>query len=379
MSHNGSLEMKACSPVNSILPAVIVLVISLLLIIFTIAGNGGDPLYLVHIGTRYSQGDPNGTEGYDGQFVYFIARYLDPSIVAVHLDVPAYRYQRILLPLLAHGLSFGNSGLLPWMIPLLGLFSLAIGTWAVAALLSSWQVNPWYALIFGFWAGFVLALVTDLPEPLAYSLVACGILAIERNRLVLGSCLMGLSVFAKEVTLLFVLAAILVYLNERRWREVILMGLLGIVPYAVFQIWLWSIFGQPGIGSGGAMATPFELLPFMGLFRIGFQSPLYLLAMLVVFGPTILFPVVWGIWVSVKSWLVNERNLMVVGLFLNALVIVFTPFSTFRETGGIIRFSSGLVLAVLLFAGRYHQRRALNYSIFWLVLNVFLLKASVPS
>jgi len=94
-----------------------------------------------------------------------------------------------------------------------------------------------------------------------------------------------------------------------------------------------------------------------------------------VFGPMILLPVVWGIWVSVKYWLADERNLIVTGLFINALVIVFTPFSTFRETGGIIRFSSGLVLAVLLFAGRYQQRRAMNYSIFWLVLNVFLLKA----
>jgi len=300
-------------------------------------------------------------------------------IVSTHLDVPAYRYQRILLPLLARGLSICNSDLLPWTIPLLGLLSLGIGTWAVAELFLSWRLNPWYALVFGLWAGFMLALVTDLPEPLAFGLVACGILALERDRLALGGCLLGLSVFAKEVTLLFVLAAVLASLSNHKWREAILLGLLGISPFALFQIWLWSVFGQPGIGSGGAMATPFEWIPFMGLFRIGSDSPVYLLGMLVVFGPTVLLPVVWGIWVSVKSWLANERNLMVMGLFVNALVIVFTPFSTFRETGGIIRFSSGLVLAVLLFAGRYHQRRVMNYSIFWLVLNVFLLKANIPN
>jgi hypothetical protein len=57
------------------------------------------------------------------------------------------------------------------------------------------------------------------------------------------------------------------------------------------------------------------------------------------------------------------------------LMIAFTPFSTFRETGGILRYASGLMLAVLLFAGRYHQRRALNYSLFWVVLNAILLKS----
>lgn len=373
--HNRLIHMKTWSSTPAIYPAIIVFFIALTLVCITVVKNGGDPLTLARIGTRFSQGDPNGTKGYDGQFVYFIARNPDPLKVAANLDVPAYRYQRILLPLLARGLSMGNDDLLPWIIALLGILSLAIGTWAVAELFKSWGVNSWYALVFGLWAGFLLALVTDLPEPLAYGLVACGILAIEHDRLTLGGCLLGFSIFAKEVTLLFILAAIVVYLYEHRWREIIILGLFGILPFAIFQIWLWSVYGQPGIGSGGAMATPFEWIPFMGLFRIGSYNPIYLLGMLVVFGPTILLPDVWGIWVSVKSWLANERNLIVTGLFINALVIIFTPFSTFRETGGIIRFSSGLVLAVLLFAGRYRLRRAMNYSIFWLVLNVFLLKA----
>jgi hypothetical protein len=367
--------MKIRSLSNPFYPAIIVLLISSIVVLIAIIVNGGDPLVLARIGTRFSEGDPSGTQGYDGQFVYFIAQNPDPYAIAARLDVPAYRYQRILLPLLARSLSMGNVGLLPWIIPVLGILSLVVGAWAVAELLVHWGVNPWYALIYGLWAGFLLALITDLSEPLAYGLVACGILAIEREQHILGGCLLGLSVFAKEVTLLFVLAALVVYLNERQWWKTIRLGLLGIFPFAIFQIWLWSVFSQPGIGSGGAMATQFEWIPFKGLFRIGSHSKEYLLAMLIVFGPTILLPVMWGIWASIKSWLTNERNLLVVGLFINALVIVFTPFSTFRETGGIIRFSSGLVLSVLLFAGKYRLRRVMNYSVFWLVLNVFLLKA----
>ncbi len=364
---------------NTLYPVMIVLLVSLALVFVSIANGDGDPLALARIGTRYSQGDSNGSDGYDGQFVYFIAVNPDPTKVEPYLDVPAYRYQRILLPILARIMSMGNLDLLPWMIVLIGVLSMAFGSWAASELLFRWGVSSWYALIYGLWVGFLLALITDLPEPLAFGLVVLGVLAIERSRPLLGVSLWGLSVFAKEVTLIFVFAGLLFYLYEHRWKEAFLTMLIGILPYAIFQLWLWSVFGQPGLGSGGAMATPFEWIPFRGLLQIGSYSLLYLFGMLAVFGPTVVFPVLWGIWSSVKSWLSNERSLFVICLFFNALIIVFSPFSTFRETGGILRFTSGLVLAVLLFAGRYQMRRALNYSLFWLVLNVFLLKPGGPS
>jgi hypothetical protein len=355
-------------------PAGVILIVATLLVAATVALNGGDPLALARIGTRFSQGDPQGSEGYDGQFIYFIAVNPDPQQVAQYLDVPAYRYQRILLPLLARAFSFGNRLLIPWMIAFIGILSLVGGTWAVSVLLAGWGVSRWYALVYGFWAGFLLALVVDLPEPLAYGLVAAGILALERDRPRLGWCLFGLAVFARETALLFTLATLVVYLYRREIRQAFSLALVGIVPFLIFQAWLWLTFGAPGIASGGAMATPFELIPYMGLLRIGGSSLTYLLAMLLVFGPTVILPSVWGVWRSTRSWLAGERNQIVVALFINALIIAFTPFSTFREPGGIIRFATGLILAVLLFAGRYRQRRVLNYSVFWVVLNVFLIK-----
>jgi hypothetical protein len=241
--------------------------------------------------------------------------------------------------------------------------------------MAGWGVSRWYALVYGLYAGFLVAVITDLPEPLAYGLVACGFLALERGRPLLGWVLLGLSVLAKEVALLFVLAVILAYAFQRRWRDALALSLIAVLPFCIFQLWLWLVFGQPGVASGGAMATPFEWIPFMGLLRIGFASPLYLAAMLVVFAPTVILPCLWGIWKSGAFFLEGQRNMIVLGLFLNSLVIPFVPFSTFRETGGMLRFACGLVLAVLLFAACYRQRRALNYSVFWLVLIVFLLKS----
>lgn len=365
--------MKRIAPLL-LSPASVTLLAATLLVVAAIALAGGDPLVLARLGTRFSNGDPQGSEGYDGQFVYYIARDPRPQAVAVYLDAPAYRYQRILLPLLARALSLGNPDWIPWLLPLIGILSLAGGTWALSVLLAGWDTNRWYALVYGLWAGFTLALVVDLPEPLAYGLVAGGVLALERRRDWLGWCLLGLALFARETTLLFVLAVLAAYLSQRQIRQSLGLALVALVPYLVFQAWLWLTFGQPGLASGGAMATPFEIIPYMGLLRIGQTSLAYLLAMLVVFGPTVVLPSLWGVWSALRRWLAGERNLIVASLFFNALVIAFTPFSTFRETGGIIRFATGLVLAVLLFAGRYQQRRVLNYSVFWVVLNVFLIK-----
>ena len=361
-------------PTNPFYPALVTALFLVLVVGWTIAQAGGNPLALARLGTRFSQADPAGTEGYDGQFVYYIARDPDPQTVAVYLDVPAYRYQRILLPLIARIFSLGNPNVLPWVLPLLGVICQAAGTWLVARLLAGWGVNPWYALVYGLYAGFVLAVRLDLPEPLAYGLVAAGLLAREQKHSAWSWIFYGLALFAREVTLVFVLAQLAADIFQRRWRNVFGLLLTACLPFMLFQGWLWLQFGQAGLGSGGQMATSFEWIPFMGLFRIGFESVPYLLAMLVVFGPAILLPSIWGMLHAAKNWLAGQRNVIVLALFLNALTIAALPFSTFRETGGLMRFSCGLVLAVLLYGGRYHLRRVLNYSPLWLVLNVFLLK-----
>ena len=356
-------------------PAFVCLVASAILVAWVIIQAGGDPLSLARLGTRYSQGDPNGTEGYDGQFIYYIARNPDPVEVLPYLDVPAYRYQRILLPLLARYLSLGKVEVIPWMLAGLGIFAQAAGTWAVAELLIGWGVSGWYALVYALWVGFILAVRLDLPEPLAYSLVAGALLSQERGKPWLAWPLLGLALLAKEVIALFVVAALLSSLQKKDWKNASGLLLVSILPYIVFQLWLWKVFGQPGIGSGGAMATPFELIPLMGLLRIGYFSPVYLLAMLVVFLPAVIVPALWGVWMGIRKWITGDASVVVLALIMNALAIFFLPFSTYRETGGLLRFACGLVMCVLLFTSRFHMKKALNYSFLWLVLNVFLLKS----
>src|SRR5579871_4588194 len=53
-------------------------------------------------------------DGYDGQFDYYIA--LDPANAPLHLDVPAYRYQRVLYPMLARVVVLGQASLIPYAL-----------------------------------------------------------------------------------------------------------------------------------------------------------------------------------------------------------------------------------------------------------------------
>jgi len=355
-------------------PALITFLVLGLVVAWVIISSGSDPLALARLGTQYSHNDPNGTQGYDGQFVYYIARDLRPDGAATHLDVPAYRYQRILMPLLARLLCFGNLEILPWTLAAIGIVAHSLGTWGLAAMLKNWGINPWYALVYGLWAGFVLAVRLDLPEPLAYGLVVAALLAASKEKQGTAWILYGLALFAKEVTLLFVAAQGLIYLWRRQWRSALGLGLLTLLPFGLFQLWLWHTFGALGLGSGGDMTTPFEWIPLMGLFRIGAYSPTLLIASLVVFGPFLLAPVFWGLWVvGVKVWQ-REIELIDLAFGLNTAIILFLPFSTFREPGGLLRFACGLVLSMILFAGRYRHQRVLRYLPLMLILNVFLLK-----
>ena len=271
-------------------------------------------------------------------------------------------------------LALGDTDRLGWMLIGIGVAAQVAGTMCVAGILRIFEVSAWYALAYGLFPGLLLAVRLDLPEPLAYGLTAGGLFATQRGKHGCAWALISLAIFAKETVLPFAVALELAYLLERRWGRALGLAAVAGVPFLVFQGWLFRTFGTLGLSSGGEMATGFELIPFWGILRIGEFSWVYLAAMLLVFGPTVVLPAVWGIIAAGRKLWNNEIDVVALALFLNALLIPFIPFSTYRETGGLLRFVCGLALAVILFAARYKLWRVLNYSLFWLGLNAFLLK-----
>jgi len=345
-------------------PWLVVLVLGMAYAGLTLARYDGDPLAFALVGTRYSQGDPGGTPGYDGQFAYFIAR--DPLQGCPQCDVPAYRYQRILYPLLAWALALGQASLVPWTLVGLNLAALAGGTWATERLLVARGVSPWYALSYGLYGGLVAGLRLDLPGPLALALVQGGLWAWHSRRQGLAAGLLLLAALAKETALVAAAGLLLYLLLERRFRLLTVTAAAVLLPFALWQALLWAWLGQPGVGSGGAMATSFESIPFAGLARVAAVDWRAFVLLLAVEGPLFVVPAIWALVASARDLARGRNHPWVVLLLMQAAVLPFLPFSTWREPLAMARLAAGLVAATILYGALRRSRRTLRWSFFWL-------------
>ncbi len=67
----------------------ITLMVCLVYLTAVLVLNRGDPTVFLTLTEPPSAEHPEGVDGYDGQFTYYIA--VDPITSPAHLDVPAYR------------------------------------------------------------------------------------------------------------------------------------------------------------------------------------------------------------------------------------------------------------------------------------------------
>jgi hypothetical protein len=355
--------------VKQSLPVFLAFAVGSLFMVWRLAEKGWEPAALAEIGAVTAEGAIVNSSGYDGQFAFFIAMDPNPANLMDKLDVPSYRYQRILYPVIARLVGLGNPDLIAWSLLVVNLLAHGVGTWAVARLLGEHAI---YAAAYALWVGLIAPIGLDLTEPLAYMLVALSWLARRNERPYLSGGLLTLAFFAKETTLVFALAFLLQDLFVLRNRESAASILAGLGAFAVFQAWLFFSFGEIGIGSGGAMSTPFELFPFWGLLRIGLVSMPALALFAVIFGPTIVIPAIWGISRGLRQWKDRRFTADGLALALNGVAVAFLPFSTFREPLGLVRFADGLVLALLVFSAAENRLRPLRYALFWSALLVML-------
>jgi hypothetical protein len=350
----------------------VVSVASLIYLVLTVATNGGDPLALATLGTRFSEGGPAGTEGYDGQFAYYIA--MDPLNGWQKCDVPAYRYQRILYPLLARALALGKDTAIPYALPLIGVVALGVGTWLTERILCQYGMSRWYAITYGLYAGQLMSVRLDLNEPLAYALVMAAILFLERNRWGWGVAMFGLAALAKETALVFVGGYLLYLLVRRQWRQPVGLALGVGMPFVAWQAVLWAWLGRPGLGSGGAGATGWEVIPYRGLWSVGAVDlrVLALLALIIV--PLAVIPSLAGLWATGRDLYRGRWHPFTTMLFANCLVMLFLPQSTYREPLAMLRLTTALVIATILYGACKRSKRTLNYTLLWLASLVFAMK-----
>lgn len=239
-------------------------------------------------------------DGYDGQFVYFIA--LDPANARYYVDSASYRYTRILYPMLARLAAFGKAEWTAFALVLVNLLAVTVGTWALAAWCPRHGLSPWYALVYAFCVGQVLAFSRDLTEVLAYALVALGVYVIDapeahptveepsghpqahafrRTRWLLSGLVFGLAGLTRETTLIFpafyavrLLAgnlgtggrsqSLYSLSNIRNMGRAALFALVSFGP-----IIAWSLFLVAWLGSFGlSQSTGLANIPLSGVYNL---------------------------------------------------------------------------------------------------------------
>ena len=89
---------------------------------------------------------------------------------------------------------------------------------------------------------------------------------------------------------------------------------------------------------------------------------------------TTILPTLWALWRTGRELLRRRWHPVTLALFANAAVLLFLPYSSWRELLAMLRLSAGLVAAVLLYAGLRRDHRILNYSWGWLAALAFLIK-----
>jgi hypothetical protein len=309
--------------------------------------------------------------GYDGQFALYIA--LSPAHAPAYIDDPAYRYERILYPALARTLALGQPALVPWLLLLVNLAAAVLLTFWTATYLQRRETSPWYALIVGSSPALAAAASRDLVEPLAYALVAGGVLAVftaRRAPVVLAGVAFGLAGLTRETTTLYavgIAACLAAGVGERgrervrRPEDAALLLMLGCGPILTLKLMLSVLVS----GSSVPASVRPELVPFAGLIArrpFGSAEVAQTAAVVVPSCLALLLVVV----------LVRRLFMGAVLLALNWLVlVVMLPTKSYEHVLTSSRIALGVPLAFVLCLPRVRTRArllvALVPTVYWML------------
>jgi hypothetical protein len=306
--------------------------------ITALAQHGWNPLWFVWIGERYASGVPSGRTGYDGQFVYYIAR--DGWAAAPHLDNPPYRFQRIVYPGLVRVLSGGDPAAVAWLMLAVNYAAIVVTTWLLARWLRDHRQPLWYGLAYPLFVGTFLAYSRDLTEPLAYGLAAAALLLWLSERRPAALILFAAAGLARETTLLFAAGAALAELASRRPGRVLALACTAL-PLLVWQLLLAARFGGMPLGP----ATGLHALPLWGALPHLSLEPGRVSALLFIGLPSLLlFPL------ALRWTWRDPRNPVGWVLALHCLLTLSLSDESYAHLMGVARVSLGVILALVLAA-----------------------------
>src|SRR5215218_7757175 len=254
----------------------------LVFVVLRLAANGGDPSAFVVAGDRFV--DPRtapaeltvreDSSGYDGAFVYRLA--LDPFTdqrVArgMTLDNPAYRQQRIGLPVTAWLVAAATPLPLPLILILVNALALVGAGWFGARFAQAYGRHASLGVLVAISPGLLIGLARDLNEPLAWLGLLAGLWWWRSERYPLAVAAFSAAALTRETTLVVVagvgvwqlVALVRGGRQELRRRLPRILWLL--VPLAcalAWQGWLYGVWGRLPVlsGQGNIGVPPFRMV-----------------------------------------------------------------------------------------------------------------------
>lgn len=209
----------------------------------------------------------DGQAGYDGQYYYRLA--LEPftreaTAHGIRLDLPAYRQQRILYPVLARLASLGQPSAIPSALILINFLALVALGWLGGVFARQLDRSPLWGTALPLYIGFVTSLSRDLAEPLECALVLGGLLLLRRERPWIAGAALAAAVLTRETAILVpagVALAGVIHDRQRLQRNWLPAIGVPLVVFALWQVWLWHVWGVTAFGEGSRNAGA----PFSGL------------------------------------------------------------------------------------------------------------------
>ena len=255
-------------------PGAVVALVYAVLLVWYAWHYGYTPIDFVHVGTVFSESDPEGGWGYDGQFYYYVAVAQDPWSAVPYLDNPTYRLRRIVYPLVARAAALGDAEMVPLAMLLVNIGAVVFATELLAGLLARAGVSRWYALGYGVAFGQLASVTHQLADPLGSAFIVAGLWAIARGRLGWGAAGFGLAALTRDSLALVPLGYLVGYALRREWRPALYIATLGLLPLTLWTAALEVAFR--GVYDAGVTWMPIaEPVPLHGTLRMLRVTPSY--------------------------------------------------------------------------------------------------------
>ncbi|HOW28691.1 MAG TPA: hypothetical protein PK876_09365 [Elusimicrobiota bacterium] len=222
---------------------------------------------------------PTLKKSYDGQ--YFYAMAFDPLLVSreylQYLDLPRYRYRRMLYPLLGYVASFGQPKIFPYALFFINMF-----VWVLLAYvgyrIAVFEHLPriWIVLGVFFQTGMTFTVFRTLSEPLALLLGLWGCYQWRRERPLSAILFFGLSGLARETALLVPLS-VFVYESFKPGGSV--KRMMAFFILSVLPAGFWALYVGFRIENAGNLYSDAFGPPFVAFYtesmRFLSQAPTY--------------------------------------------------------------------------------------------------------